>query len=62
MIEVPSQIEIVVDEMEKPEKFEKLMFLERRYILQLHPAIPEVKGPTSFICYWRIFAIANKEN
>ena len=29
---------------------------------QLHPAIPEVKGPTSFICYWWIFVIANIEN
>ena len=29
---------------------------------QLHPAIPEVKGLTNFICYWRIFVIANIEN
>ena len=24
--------------------------------------IPEVKGPTNFICYWRIFVIANIGN
>ena len=22
-------------------------------------AIPDVKGPTNFICYWQIFVIAN---
>ena len=27
--------------------------------IQLSPVILDVKGPTSFICYWRIFAIAN---
>ena len=21
-------------------------------VIQLHPAIPDVKGPTNFICYW----------
>ena len=26
--------------------------------IQLNPAIPKVKGPTNFICYWRIFVIA----
>ena len=30
--------------------------------IQLHPAIPEVKGPTNFICYWRIFVITNMGN
>ena len=32
------------------------------YSIQLRPAIPEVKGPTNFICYWRIFVIANIEH
>ena len=27
--------------------------------LQLSPAIPDIKGPTNFICYSRIFVIAN---
>ena len=30
--------------------------------IQWHPAIPDVKGPTNFICYWRIFVIANIGN
>ena len=30
--------------------------------VQLHPAIPDVKGSTHFICYWGIFVIANIEN
>ena len=30
--------------------------------VQLRPAVPEVKGPRNFICYWRIFVIANIEN
>ena len=34
----------------------------RLVCVQLSPAIPEVKGPTNFICYWRIFVIANIEN
>ena len=29
--------------------------------IQLSLAIPDLKGPTKFICYWRIFVIANKE-
>ena len=38
-----------------------------RYVIhfpvQLRPAIPDVKGPTNFICYWRIFVIgSNKSN
>ena len=28
------------------------------YLVQWHPAIPDVKGPINFICYWRIFVIA----
>ena len=28
-------------------------------LLQLRPAIPDVKGPPNLICYWRIFVIAN---
>ena len=30
--------------------------------IQWRLAIPEVKGPTNFFCYWRIFVIANIEN
>ena len=30
--------------------------------VQLRSAIAEVKGPTNFICYWQIYAIANIEN
>ena len=30
--------------------------------VQLRPTIPDVKGPTTFICYWQIFVIANKGN
>ena len=29
--------------------------------VQLSPAITDVKGPTNFFCFWRIFVIANKE-
>ena len=35
---------------------------ELKFKIQLSPAIPEVKGPTNFICYWRIFVIANIES
>ena len=31
-------------------------------LIQLRPAIPDVKGPTNFIRYWRIFVIANIGN
>ena len=47
---------------------EKLEFLvldeadEMLKVLQLNPAIPEVKAPTNFICYLQIFIIANIEN
>ena len=27
--------------------------------VQLNLGITDVKGPTNFICYWRIFLIAN---
>ena len=29
------------------------------FVLQLKLGITDVKGPTNFICYWRIFVIAN---
>ena len=32
------------------------------FYIQLQPAIPDVKGSTNFICYWRIFIIADEEN
>ena len=31
-------------------------------VIQLHPAITDVKGPTNSICYWRTFVIANKRD
>ena len=33
--------------------------MRRILYIQLSPAIPDVKGPTNLICYWRIFIIAN---
>ena len=31
-------------------------------VVQLSLGITDVKGPTNFICYWRIFVIANIGN
>ena len=38
------------------------VFVSLSICVQWRPAIPDVKGPTNFICYWRIFVIANIKN